>query len=56
MFDKYLQLFATHFNVVASELMYNDIEQEILYQLRKKFPENIDFSTYGGKFLLKNRK
>lgn len=52
MFDKYLQLFATYFSVVTSELMYNDIKQEILYQLRKKFPDNIDFSTYGGKFLL----
>jgi hypothetical protein len=56
MFDDYIKLFAKHFYMVASEIMYNDVDSELLKLLRKTYPENSDFSAYGGKFLLKNRK
>lgn len=56
MYEDHIKSFIFYFNLVASEIMYNDIDPMILSELRNKFPNYIDFSSYGGKFLLKNMK
>jgi len=50
-FDEYMNLFPTHFQMVASEYMYAPIDEKHLSSLRKAHAERKDFSTYGGKFL-----
>lgn len=52
-YDDYLVLMAQHFQVVASEIMYNDLPPAHLGMLRARFPGRTDFSSYGGKFLLR---
>lgn len=55
-YDDYLTLFSEYFFIVATDLMYADISIDILDELKKAYPNYSDFTTYGGKFLLKNRK
>jgi SAM-dependent methyltransferase len=52
-FDEYLSLFPSHFQMVGSEYMYTQINDEHLASLRKAHPGYVDFSSYGGKFLVR---
>lgn len=56
MYEDFIRFFNLYFTLIACEVMYNDIDPMILSALRKKFPNYTDFSSYGGKFLLKNNK
>ncbi|AWI88165.1 hypothetical protein C0214_07805 [Methylobacterium sp. DM1] len=51
-YDEYYRLMSKHFRVVNAELMTNDVPDNLLSALRKKFPWATDFSTYGGKYQL----
>jgi SAM-dependent methyltransferase len=53
-YEDYVRLMGRHFQVVASEIMYNDLPRTHTLALRERFPEYADFSTYGGKFLLRS--
>jgi SAM-dependent methyltransferase len=55
-FDEYIILFNYYFYMVATETISMNISQEMLDELRKLYYPYLDFSTYGGSFLLKNRK
>jgi len=55
-FDEYLLLFNYFFYIIATESMYMPIPEKILNKLRKLYYPYVDFSTYGGSFLVKNRK
>jgi len=55
-FETYIQQFTIFFSVVCSSLMYHDLPYEHIDTLRCRYPHISDFSTYGGNFLLKNRK
>lgn len=55
-FDEYLLLFNYFFYIIAIETMYMNIPQKLLDKLREIYYPYLDFSTYGGSFLLKNRK
>lgn len=52
-FDDYLALFSIYFQMVGSEYMYASLDRKTLDLLRERFPERRDFTTYGGKFLLR---
>jgi SAM-dependent methyltransferase len=52
-YEDYVRLMHRHFQVVASEVMYNDLPRAHTDALRARFPGYSDFSTYGGKFLLR---
>jgi len=52
-YEDHLRYMARHFQVVASEIMYNEIPAEQLAKLRIIFPPYLDFASYGGKFLLR---
>jgi SAM-dependent methyltransferase len=52
-FDDYMRMIRDEFQIVAMELMFNDLPTNHLKMLRAKFPGYMDFSTYGGKFLLR---
>ena len=52
MYDDYIANFTRHFQIVASETMYNHVPDATLDLLRKKFPRHNDFTTYGGSYLL----
>jgi SAM-dependent methyltransferase len=52
-YDDYVRLMAQHFQLVASEIMYNDLPHAHVTVLRDRFPGYLDFSSYGGKFLLR---
>jgi SAM-dependent methyltransferase len=52
-FDDYMRMIRDEFQIVAMELMFNDLPADHLKLLRAKFPGYMDFSTYGGKFLLR---
>jgi SAM-dependent methyltransferase len=51
--EDYVRLMTAHFQIVASEMMYNDLPRAHAAALREKFPGYVDFSSYGGKFLLR---
>jgi SAM-dependent methyltransferase len=53
-YDDYVQAMATHFQLLMCDLMYNDVPVPHLDRLRKKFPGRQDFTTYGGRYLLRN--
>lgn len=53
-FDDYMRLFAEHFQMVGSEFMYAALDREVLDMLRARYPGSQDFTTYGGKFLVRN--
>jgi SAM-dependent methyltransferase len=55
-FDEYLLLFNYFFYLIAIETTYMNIPQKLLDKLREIYYPYLDFSTYGGSFLLKNRK
>ena len=55
-YEDYISLFYKHFYFIASSVMYSDIDSSILSMLRKKYPKYIDFSSYGGSFLMKKLK
>jgi len=52
-YDDYVQLMARFFQLVACEVMYQELPPEHLALLRQKFPSRLDFSSYGGKYLLR---
>lgn len=52
-YEDYVRAMARHFQPVAAEIMYNDLPPEHLATLRARFPGYVDFSTYGGKYLLR---
>jgi SAM-dependent methyltransferase len=52
-YEDYLRLMSRHFQMVASEVMYNDLPPLHLAALRERFPRYVDFSSYGGRFLLR---
>jgi hypothetical protein len=52
-FDDHLRKMNWHFQVVAAETMYNELPASHLATLRDHFPGKVDFSTYGGSFLLR---
>jgi SAM-dependent methyltransferase len=52
-YEDYLRLMPRHFQIVASEIMYNDLPHDHARTLRERFPGYLDFSSYGGKFLLR---
>jgi SAM-dependent methyltransferase len=52
-YEDYLRLMARYFQIVACETMYNDLPGAHRALLRDRFPGYLDFSSYGGKFLLK---
>lgn len=52
-FDDHLRAMSQYFQIVASEAMYNDLPVSHLAALRELYPAYVDFSTYGGNFLLR---
>ena len=54
LFEDYLKVFRLHFTLLASDIMYNNIDHSTLQKLKQKNPGYSDFTSYGGKFLLKN--
>lgn len=52
-FDDYMELFSNYFQMVGFEFMYAPLERTTLELLRSWFPGRRDFTTYGGKFLLR---
>ncbi len=52
-YDDYVGLMARHFQLVASEIMSNDLPRPHLATLRERYPDRVDFSSYGGKYLLR---
>lgn len=52
-YDDYIRLMVRHFQLVASEIMYNDLPRDHAAILRARFPGYLDFASYGGKFLLR---
>ena len=54
-FDDYPRLLNQHFQVVSTERIYAPIAESALDDLRRLYPGNDDFSTYGGKFLVRKR-
>ncbi len=52
-YEDYIRLMTRHFQLVASEVMYNDLPREHAAALRERFPAYSDFSSYGGKYLLR---
>jgi hypothetical protein len=52
-FDDHLRMMNWHFQVVASETMYNELPASHLAALRERYQGVVDFSTYGGNFLLR---
>jgi hypothetical protein len=53
-YEDHLRFMGQAFQVVATEVMYNDLPAAHAAQLRERFPGYADFSSYGGKFLLRN--
>jgi SAM-dependent methyltransferase len=52
-FDDYMRFMSAQFQIVASEIMYNHLPGAHLTRLRRQYPGHLDFSSYGGKFLLR---
>ena len=52
-YDDYVRIMPRHFQLVASELMYNDLPPAHVRLLRDRYPGYSDFSTYGGRYLLR---
>ncbi|MCY1307113.1 hypothetical protein D9M71_233600 [compost metagenome] len=46
-YEYYPKMFARYFQPVVSELMCNDVPEELLSILRSKYPGVEDFSTEG---------
>ena len=53
MYEDFMRLFSEHFQLVQSEVMYNDVPPEFVAELRQKYEPYRDFTSYGGKYLLK---
>jgi len=54
MYEDYIMLFHTHYYLAASEVMYNYIDKDIVRLLRHQYRGYLDFSSYGGAYLLIN--
>jgi SAM-dependent methyltransferase len=52
-YEDLLRVMTADFQLVASEIMYNDLPRGHVEALRARFPPYMDFGTYGGKFLLR---
>ena len=52
-YDDYVRIMPRYFQLVASEIMYNELPADHAAALRERFPAYTDFSTYGGKYLLR---
>jgi SAM-dependent methyltransferase len=52
-YEDHVAALGRHFQIVASEIMYNDLPRAHLAALRARYPGYTDFSSYGGKFLLR---
>jgi len=53
MYDDYLRLFSEYFQLVLSEVIYNEVPSKFITLLRKELPPYRDFTSYGGGYLLK---
>jgi SAM-dependent methyltransferase len=54
MMREYMYLFGSLFQIEYLETMYTVVDQTILKRLQEKYPDNIDFTTYGAKVVLRN--
>jgi len=54
MYEDYIKLFHEHYYLAASEVIYNYIDKNVLRLLRHQYRGYLDFSSYGGTYLLIN--
>src|SRR5262249_18168973 len=52
-YEDHLRHMSRHFQMIASEIMFNDLPPAHLAALRARYARYLDFSSYGGKFLLR---
>jgi len=53
MYEDYLRLFSKHFQLLMSEVIYNEVPKKFVCLLRQELKPYWDFTTYGGFYLLK---
>jgi SAM-dependent methyltransferase len=53
MYDDYMRLFSEYFQVIASEVSYNEVPGNIVDELRTSYAPYRDFTSYGGGYTLR---